>query len=211
MRGWDFFEFIIMSNNSPIDLKGYLSNIDKYLNGDLNTFHKICAVHEKMKMKQRNLYEKKRDSYEKKRDSYAKHKNDMNLYFSTPSTNSPPRPDHAPPYEEESLEEEPLENKQEFFNLTIPITLSLFAVADVVGYLVRKDGSPTSTYENLKEFFNLASSESLLFEEEYKELLNKFRHGMTHGYFPKLLGRVHYETKNKDRSLFFLIPMTTWC
>lgn len=186
-----------MSSDPPTNVCGYLFDIDKYLKGDLKTFHELCTEYEtKIAAQAKEEIERAAKDLDfleaaRLRDEYMARK--KNLEMATPSPHG-----YQPP-----------ENEEEVFNLTIPITLMLFAVVDVVGYLVREEGRHTDTRGNFEAFLNFTKSSlslsevdnDLLFKKDL--LLKRFRHGIVHGCFPKLWRGVSYRSTNKSKPLFF--------
>jgi hypothetical protein len=83
---------------------------------------------------------------------------------------------------------------------TIPFALMVFSCIDVLGYLVKQNGSHRRTRENITEFFkHIEDGPSSL---ELDCLINIYRHGLAHNYFPKLNQAISYHTTNPDK-LFF--------
>lgn len=74
---------------------------------------------------------------------------------------------------------------------TIPQAMLIFAVLDLLGYLVNEDpkASKKNTYKNYRAIF---SSNLLLFPAQYEQDSDKivkiFRHGIMHQFFPKASG-----------------------
>lgn len=82
---------------------------------------------------------------------------------------------------------------------TIPFALMIFSCMDILGFIV-KGGNHTATKENIKEFYKFVSSK--LTEDEEDCLVNLFRHGLAHNYFPKLGQSISYHSKNPS-TIFF--------
>lgn len=93
------------------------------------------------------------------------------------------------------------ENNEQHFRLTIPMTLSLFSVVDLMGYLIDQNNKPTETEKNFRSFFSL--SKFPLAESEIKIIVGIFRHGLAHVYFPKLNFGVKFHSTNPENKLFF--------
>lgn len=85
--------------------------------------------------------------------------------------------------------------------LTIPITLSLFGVADILGYLSRNEiyAKETDTTDNLKEIFKGLDG---LKGKNLERFINVYRHGMVHSFFPKYKLEIAYFSKDPDDKLF---------
>ena len=94
-----------------------------------------------------------------------------------------------------------VKNENDVFRLTIPITLTLFAVVDCTGYLSGNNDNPLRTNENFKEFFK--QSIPPLDESDSSFLNHIFRQGLTHIYFPKLSVGISYHSTNPTEKLFF--------
>lgn len=86
--------------------------------------------------------------------------------------------------------------------LTIPIALSVFAVADVLGYLSREeiDAKETDTTENLKAIFK--GLDVLNGKKFVEKFINVYRHGIIHSYFPKHKLEIAYFSYDPIDKLF---------
>jgi hypothetical protein len=86
------------------------------------------------------------------------------------------------------------------FNLTIPITLSIFAVADVYGKLYREYNG-TKITGNLKFFFKSIPE---LTDKDTNKLLDSYRNGLVHHYLPKSNFKISYMPSLESTRLFYL-------
>ncbi len=82
---------------------------------------------------------------------------------------------------------------------TIPFALMIFSCMDILGFVVR-GGRHQDTKMNIKEFYKFISAQ--LSQDELNCLINLFRHGLVHNYFPKLGQSISYHSKNPS-TLFF--------
>lgn len=83
---------------------------------------------------------------------------------------------------------------------TIPFTQMIFSCIDILGYLVKGKGSHTETKKNIEAFFTFVASPPN--QKEMDCLVNIYRHGLAHNYFPKLGQSISYHSTNPD-ALFF--------
>jgi hypothetical protein len=83
---------------------------------------------------------------------------------------------------------------------TIPFTLMIFSCMDILGYLVREKGSHTQTKENIRAFFDYVYEKPS--SDEINCIINIFRHGLAHNYFPKLEQSISYHSTNPDLIFF---------
>ena len=81
----------------------------------------------------------------------------------------------------------------------IPFALMIFSCMDIMGFIV-KGGDHTSANMNIREFYTFVSSKPT--QDEITCLVNIFRHGLAHNYFPKLGQTISYHSKNPAK-LFF--------
>ena len=80
---------------------------------------------------------------------------------------------------------------------TIPFTLMIFSCIDILGYLVRTEGSHRETAKNIIAFFSKVNNGPSA--DELECLINIYRHGLAHNYFPKLGQSISYHSKNPDK------------
>lgn len=145
----------------------YLIYLQKYLEGDLKKFKKLCEEAEQE--------EKERKAEE----------NNINLPQTTKNPSS------------FDFFYEPIIARS-----TIPHTLSLLAVIDVLGFLLRKGVECSSdTSENFNSFFKKANEK--LSENMITVLREVYRNGMIHTYFPKLSMGISCHSSNPMDKLFF--------
>lgn len=87
------------------------------------------------------------------------------------------------------------------FRMTIPMTNTLFSTIDIVGFLLgTKDiGYSGLIKENFKQFFKKDVP-----DEEMEVLVNIYRHGMIHGYFPLMGVYISYHSSQSQKGLFYL-------
>jgi hypothetical protein len=87
------------------------------------------------------------------------------------------------------------------FRATIPFTMMILTCMEMVGYLVRKNGVAGQTAKNIKVFFSHVPVNIKKADIDF--LVNVFRHGLAHNYFPKLGHAVSYHSKNPQNNLFY--------
>jgi hypothetical protein len=177
----------IMSNYQDTEVYKYLEYLEHYLSGDLDKFHNICDDAEIME----NLPIVTVSNTGSM--SPGKH--------ITASSSSITSEGAKAPNENSSASYVPSSKRQDFFRLTIPTTLTLFAVVDFVGYLSGANNDFTNTNKNFKEFFKQSAISVSDADSEFLNWL--FRQGLTHLYFPKLGLSISYHSKNPVEKLFF--------
>lgn len=76
----------------------------------------------------------------------------------------------------------------------VPLAQTLFAVLDVLGYLVRpeRNAKKLETMKNLKALFDDASLFPIQYRTHADKLVTQFRHGVIHQFFPKAAGIGRY-------------------
>jgi hypothetical protein len=161
-----------MENYKTTNVYRFLNDQYQYLTGDLKTFHKVCEDIENQETQQGI-------------NSYATcslfQPNSISSTTSTETTRNP------------------ADNKK-LYRLTIPITLSLFATIDSVGFLSGDNENADATEKNFKEFFK-QSPISVSIKDV--ELINYiYRQGLSHIYFPKLNLGISYHSKNPAELIF---------
>ena len=158
----------------------YFEYLEKYAFGDLELFHKLAA-----------------DAEAKERDLSSSTTSEGTRYHGG-SYGAEPYPDFVE-------ERRPLEVVS---RATIPFALMMFSCMDVLGYLVRSgDGADnenahTKTAKNIFVFFKFVNASPT--ELEIDCLVNIYRHGLGHNYFPKLGYSISYHSHNSKDKLFFL-------
>lgn len=85
---------------------------------------------------------------------------------------------------------------------TIPFALMIFSCMDILGFIVRGGDQKAhkETKKNIEEFYKFVSSKPT--QDELDCLVNLYRHGLAHNYFPKLGQSISYHSKNPS-TLFF--------
>lgn len=163
------------------DVYRYLIYLQEYLLGDLEVFHRIAS------------------EAEIKEDALSKQSTNRGcLSFSrqpiTTSTTTSQTTQY--PYSFAAMF-----GKSIISRLTIPNAAALFSTIDILGFLTRTGHDYTTTHKNVTEFF--AHPSTNLNSGELSVLLNVYRHGMTHNYFPKLNVEISYRSDNPPEKLFF--------
>lgn len=177
-----------MTNYQTTDVFNYLSYMEHYLKGDLEVFHKICQD-----AKSRETTPTPAVTASNQGSMYSEPVNSSSSSTTSQTTMYP----GSEPSQYFTLRN----NHQDIFRLTIPITLTLFAVVDCVGYLAGSNTNPLRTNENFKEFFK--QSDPPLTDNESEFLNQVFRQGLTHIYFPKLGLGISYHSSNPAGKLLF--------
>jgi hypothetical protein len=86
---------------------------------------------------------------------------------------------------------------------TIPFTQMIFSCMDILGYVVRQGivpGNHKQTQKNIEAFYDFVTPKPSIDDLNY--LIQTFRHGLSHNYFPKLGKGISYHSKNPG-TLFF--------
>jgi hypothetical protein len=148
----------------------YFYCIEKYALGDLYLLHKIASEAEEQEQKEYGSSDNRIMLQEPPQYSY-----------NTGSHSS------IPPFEP-------------ICRGTIPFALMIFSCIDVIGYLVKQNGSHRRTRDNITEFFKYIEDGPSSLELDC--LINIYRHGLAHNYFPKLNQTISYHTTNPNK-LFF--------
>lgn len=166
-----------MENNEVIEIKEYLESIYKYMDGDLAQIFKISSEIESQ----------------------------QNSFIPTPTPSIQLNDSISPSTTTEATTSGPNSNFEDVKNrLTIPIATTLFSIADILGGLFRDFDSPigfTQSTLNLKHFFK--ELVGITNENQINVLVEFYRHGLAHNYFPKLGLAVSYHTQAEDRELFY--------
>ena len=89
---------------------------------------------------------------------------------------------------------------EKYYRLTIPITTTLFAVADVLGFLL-SDNHYRETSKNLELFFTKKPILGLG-NNSIPDFINLIRNGIVHSYFPKYIMPIQFHTYEIRNSLF---------
>jgi len=175
-------------NYTSTNVYNYLSFMERYLVGDLATFHNVCLQIE---------------AIETIPTPPITASNAGSMYGPPPATTSTTTTPQGTAFNGVTNSSTILQqtNSPEYYRLTIPITLTLFAVVDYLGYLSGANDDPLKTNKNFKEFFKQSS---IAVSEKESEMLNwLFRQGLTHVYFPKLGLGISYHSKNPAGKLLF--------
>lgn len=174
------------------EVYGYLIYLKKYLFGDLDTFHIVANMIEQSERD--DLEVKTNPAYWISGKVPVWDNNSGSMYRETFTSSS-----ESTRYPDASTESKKPEPK--YFRGTIPHALTLFSTVDIVGYLLREKKDYGATSSNFEEFFKHCA----LSPEEETVLVNEYRHGMSHGYFPKLGLAISYHSSNPGEKLFFLV------
>jgi hypothetical protein len=175
-----------MSNYQSTNVYNYLVSLGHYLKGDLETFKKICQQSEAREF----LNNMPMTAVTSSAGSMYQEPAGGNLQTTTTQTTSYPFNDLG------STQQVGFE-----FRLTIPITLTLFAAVDCIGFLTGSNNDPLKTSQNFREFFRLSS---FPFSDPESDLLNEvYRQGLVHIYFPKLGVAISYHSSNPTEKLLF--------
>ena len=162
-----------MENYKTTNVYRFLSDQYEYITGDLDTFHKVCI------------------EIERQEASFG--------INNSSAACSLPMPNQNQPTVTTETTKSPADNNK-LYRLTIPITLSLFATIDSVGFLSGDNDNPNETEKNFKEFFK-QSPISVSIKDV--ELINYiFRQGLSHIYFPKLNLGISYHSMNPEKLIF---------
>jgi len=178
-------------NYKKTSVYDYLSYMEDYLKGDLSTFHILCEQSEEV--------EKIALPDQATLNTGSMYGMTHNIPSSTTTSETTIYPEKSDP----NIASLP-DLSSNLFRLTIPITLTLFAIVDCVGYLSGENTNALATQKNFNEFFRQSS---IPVSKEDCEFLNRvFRQGLTHVYFPKLGLGISYHSKNQKKSCFSKQP-----
>ena len=198
----------------------YLTQMKKYFEGDFNTFKEICK---EIEIKEKASFSGNitGNNNGKQSDMYITHSNDSSNNQTTLNSNTPLNITDSSNSISSSMSENlyltnPIEivpeKQPEFFRITLPITLSMFAVIDIVGWLVgtyerngKRDVYTNENYESFFKYHALNYRNSIKVNDKEIELLNcLFRQGAVHRYFPKERLGVTYHSTNESKPLFII-------
>lgn len=180
-----------MTNYQKGEVYNYLTHLEYYLNGDLNTFHKICKEFE--------VFEENTPIgaiTASNSGNISIIEKAASLSTTTPQTTRFP---NDIPVIQSKIH---FDNKNAF-RLTIPIALSLFSTIDCVGNLLSQVDTPIDNDLKSCLSYFIANSTIKLTEEEKILLIDVFRNGLSHVYFPKLSLGISYHNSNPAEKLFF--------
>jgi hypothetical protein len=162
-----------MENYKTTNVYRFLKDQYEYLTGDLEVFNKIC---EEAESREKQI-----------------------TIVNTPITSSA-SPITIPPTTTTETTRNPADNVK-LYRLTIPVTLSLFAIIDSVGFLSGANLKPSDTEKNFKEFFKQSPISVPI--KDVKLINYVFRQGLSHIYFPKLNLGISYHSTNPSGKLIF--------
>ena len=170
-----------MTNYQSSDIHMYLADMYRYLSGDLVEFHKLCKLAE--------IKEQAIDSVYSRGSMYRESSGTLTRISETTkypgNVQAPVNPN----------------SKKDIFRLTIPVTLSLFATIDCVGFLSGTNNNPSNTNENFRQFFRQSN---IPVTDNDSDFINRiYRQGLTHVYFPKLGLGIAYHSNNPLGRLIF--------
>lgn len=163
------------------DVYNYINYIEVYLKGDLSTFHDVCRQIEGREARDISPLE-------------TNITQSFGLKVSTSSTTTTTETTMFPGSPAAKKVEEITTPK--YFRLTVPVTLTLFSIIDIIGYFLGSH-KENMTGKSFEEFLK-----GQLSAPEINLLTFIYRHGMSHGYFPKLDVGVSYHSSNPNQ-LFF--------
>jgi len=175
-----------MAATKPTEVSKYLSNMITYIKGDLEEFKQLC---------------KRVEDKEKRNESSSKE-----LIRDAPTFITSSRLDYTQAQEAknnsiENSTKPSLIKQEKFFRITIPITITLFSVVDVLGFLIGSHSKECETDKNFRAFF---SRSAITVDQEEIEILNFiYRQGLVHVYFPKLSAGISYHSNNEAYPLFY--------
>jgi hypothetical protein len=156
----------------------FLIALEHYALGDLKLFHKLADDAEKI---------------EREKEDAERMENECDEVES----NDPPTTRY--PYSFEFIHGRPSPCRA-----TIPFALMIFSCMDVLGYILKggdlNKWENKSSFGNIKRFYEEVSDQ--INPDDLNRLVNLFRHGLAHNYFPKLGHSISYHSKN-PQSLFF--------
>jgi hypothetical protein len=168
---------LIMATKLPVE--DYIDSLKLFLTGDLSVFHYASGYAE---VKEANLGPIKGMTA----DTHSMSPSSTGSSTTGTAGTSYPESQATPP-------QPPLPRA------TIPITLALFATMDFLGFLWGTNTPGQQNTKNLEEALN----KTALDQDQKDALINVYRHGMVHGFFPKLGLAVSYHSNNPQGELFF--------
>lgn len=156
-----------------------------FLSGDLVEFHKLCLLAE--------IKDQAIDSASSRGSMYGESFATSSISSTTTIETTKYSDDEQPPLN--------LLLKKDAFRLTIPVTLSLFATIDCLGFLSGTNNEALKTNENFRQFFRQSD---IPVTDNDSDFINRiYRQGLTHVYFPKLGLGIAYHSKNPMAKLIF--------
>ena len=114
-----------MNNSEENEAMAFLEAVKFNLYGDLSNFEKLCVKAEKLENSSNSCPNSSNTD-----DLYIKFSNNSESSTTTVQTTSSPNPGYH------------IDSENIFFRSTIPHVLSVLAIADLVGFLLRKENDP---------------------------------------------------------------------
>ena len=188
-----------MSYTTPPTVKDYLLHIEKYFKGDLNTFHNVCQEIEKKELELNSQMETT-SSITVQTTMTPVGDGTSGTLPTESSKNSGSSGNHGTSghggYDPTRITSS--------FRMTTPITLTLFSVIDIIGYLTSTNKEDENK-KNIEHFLSSFIGNGKVSQDELNVLISVFRHGMTHTFFPKLDVGLSYHSTNQGKKLFFIL------
>ena len=166
-----------MATNLPV--KDYLDSLTDFLTGDLMVLHNASNIAETKETTLGLIPGQTADT-----QSAASQPTVSST--TTPMSSSYPGPQSSNP-------------QPTLYRATIPLTLALFATMDILGFLWGTNSPGQQNTKNLEEFVNRIS----LDQDQKDALIKIYRHGMVHGFFPKMGLAISYHSNDPKGELFF--------
>lgn len=180
-----------MTNYQEREVYKYLTHLEYYLNGDLNTFHKVC--------KEVDLFEENTPIGA----ITASNSGNTSIIEEAASLSTTTQQTTRFPSDIPVIQSKIYFDNKNNFRLTIPIALSLFSTIDCVGNLLSKVDKPINNDLKSCLSYFIENSTIKLTDEEKILLIDVFRNGLSHVYFPKLSLGISYHNSNPTENLFF--------
>lgn len=180
-----------MKNYQEGEVYKYLTHLEYYLNGDLITFHKVC--------KEFNLFEENTPIGA----ITASNSGNISIIEEAASLSTTTQQTTRFPSDIPVIQSNLYFDNKNDFRLTIPIALSLFSTIDCVGNLLSQVDTPIDYDLKSCLSYYIANSTIKLTDEEKILLIDVFRNGLSHVYFPKLSLGISYHNSNPAEKLFF--------
>jgi hypothetical protein len=164
-------------------VEDYFIAFDSYVLGDLELFHELSGNAETQET-----------TYAESFDGVEYHMTSSTSRSTTFETTKAPPPGGYP-------HTSPIEHN--FPRATIPFALTMFSCMEFLGFLYTGDNSRAGyTKRNIEKFLDHTTSKPS--DDELTCLIELFRHGLAHNYFPKLGNAISYHSNNPN-SLFFQV------
>lgn len=162
------------------DVTIFLENLKTYLYGDLDTFESKCIEIEQTKsMSTTHSFSHKSSSID---DLIAPATTSTQTTYVNAGTSG-------------NLE---FKSEIKYFRSTIPHALAVLAAIDILGFLIGNEVLPSNTKNNISKFFeqNITDNDTIFC------LVNLYRHGMSHSFFPKEGIAIAAHSKLNGKDLF---------